>query len=116
MFCSTEASQQAQPTLTGQGFRRCENQEMGPTARLPAACGLQLSQISSPYRSELISHPRFFQRHKKSKLTDPGMGNLTYSNPSYRTSTQEVKIEATPKPAMYNQLCYKKEVSVKTCI
>lgn len=48
-------------------------------------------------------------RHKKSKLTDPGMGNLTYSNPSYRTSTQEVKIEATPKPAMYNQLCYKKE-------
>ncbi|KAK1335726.1 hypothetical protein QTO34_003519, partial [Cnephaeus nilssonii] len=48
-------------------------------------------------------------RHKKSKLTDPGMGNLTYSNPSYRTSTQEVKIEAIPKPAMYNQLCYKKE-------
>lgn len=48
-------------------------------------------------------------RHKKSKLTDPGMGNLTYSNPSYRTSTQEVKIEAVPKPAMYNQLCYKKE-------
>ena len=44
------------------------------------------------------------------------MGNLTHSNPSYRTSTQEVKIEATPKPAMYNQLCYKKEVSVKTCI
>ncbi|VCW96984.1 unnamed protein product [Gulo gulo] len=48
-------------------------------------------------------------RHKKSKLTDPGMGNLTYSNPSYRTSTQEVKIEAIPKPAIYNQLCYKKE-------
>uniref|UniRef100_A0A2K6AF97 LDL receptor related protein 4 n=1 Tax=Mandrillus leucophaeus TaxID=9568 RepID=A0A2K6AF97_MANLE len=48
-------------------------------------------------------------RHKKSKFTDPGMGNLTYSNPSYRTSTQEVKIEAIPKPAMYNQLCYKKE-------
>ncbi|TKC35360.1 hypothetical protein EI555_000322 [Monodon monoceros] len=48
-------------------------------------------------------------RHKKSKLTDPAMGNLTYSNPSYRTSTQEVKIEAIPKPAMYNQLCYKKE-------
>ena len=109
MFCSTEASQQAQPTLTGQGFRRCENQETGPTARLPA-------QISSPYRSELISHPFFFQRHKKSKLTDPGMGNLTYSNPSYRTSTQEVKIEATPKPAMYNQLCYKKEVNMKTRI
>ncbi|XP_008541367.2 low-density lipoprotein receptor-related protein 4 [Equus przewalskii] len=48
-------------------------------------------------------------RHKKSKLTDPGLGNLTYSNPSYRTSTQEVKIEAIPTPAMYNQLCYKKE-------
>ncbi|KAF6104569.1 LDL receptor related protein 4 [Phyllostomus discolor] len=48
-------------------------------------------------------------RHRKSKLTEPGMGNLTYSNPSYRTSTQEVKIEAIPKPAMYNQLCYKKE-------
>lgn len=48
-------------------------------------------------------------RHRKSKFTDPGMGNLTYSNPSYRTSTQEVKIEAAPKPAMYNQLCYKKE-------
>lgn len=40
------------------------------------------------------------------------MGNLTYSNPSYRTSTQEVKIEAIPKPAMYNQLCYKKEVKI----
>lgn len=48
-------------------------------------------------------------RHRKSKFTDPGMGNLTYSNPSYRTSTQEVKIEAVPKPAIYNQLCYKKE-------
>uniref|UniRef100_A0A8C2MKS1 Low density lipoprotein receptor-related protein 4 n=1 Tax=Cricetulus griseus TaxID=10029 RepID=A0A8C2MKS1_CRIGR len=48
-------------------------------------------------------------RHRKSKFTDPGMGNLTYSNPSYRTSTQEVKIEAVPKPAMYNQLSYKKE-------
>lgn len=41
------------------------------------------------------------------------MGNLTYSNPSYRTSTQEVKIEAIPKPAMYNQLCYKKEVKIQ---
>lgn len=49
-------------------------------------------------------------RHNKSKFTDPGLGNLTYSNPSYRTSTQEVKIESIPKPAMYNQLCYKKEV------
>lgn len=48
-------------------------------------------------------------RHRKSKFTDPGMGNLTYSNPSYRTSTQEVKLEAAPKPAVYNQLCYKKE-------
>ncbi|XP_034970960.2 low-density lipoprotein receptor-related protein 4 isoform X1 [Zootoca vivipara] len=46
-------------------------------------------------------------RHKKSKFTDPSLGNLTYSNPSYRTSTQEVKIETVPKPAMYNQLCYK---------
>lgn len=51
-------------------------------------------------------------RHRKSKFTDPGMGNLTYSNPSYRTSTQEVKLEAAPKPAMYNQLCYKKEVTM----
>lgn len=48
-------------------------------------------------------------RHNKSKFTDPGLGNLTYSNPSYRTSTQEVKIERIPKPTMYNQLCYKKE-------
>lgn len=48
-------------------------------------------------------------RRRRSKFTDPGMGNLTYSNPSYRTSTQEVKIEAVPKPTMYNQLCYKKE-------
>lgn len=44
------------------------------------------------------------------------MGNLTYSNPSYRTSTQEVKIEAVPKPAMYNQLCYKKEVRIRIYI
>ncbi|CAO2579869.1 Low-density lipoprotein receptor-related protein 4 [Lemmus lemmus] len=47
---------------------------------------------------------------RRSKFTDPGLGNLTYSNPSYRTSTQEVKIEAAPKPTMYNQLCYKKEL------
>lgn len=53
-------------------------------------------------------------RHNKSKFTDPGLGNLTYSNPSYRTSTQEVKIEAIPKPTMYNQLCYKKEVRAAT--
>lgn len=38
------------------------------------------------------------------------MSNLTYSNPSYRTSTQEVKIEASQKPPIYNQLRYKKEV------
>ncbi|XP_062311195.1 low-density lipoprotein receptor-related protein 4-like [Osmerus eperlanus] len=50
-------------------------------------------------------------RHKKSKLADPGVSNLTYSNPSYRTSTQEVKIEAQ-KPPMYNQLRYKKEGGV----
>ena len=50
-------------------------------------------------------------RHKKSKLADPGVSNLTYSNPSYRTSTQEVKIEAQ-KPPMYNQLRYKKEVTI----
>lgn len=36
-FCSPEASQQAE--LTGQGFRRRENQETGPTVRLPAARG-----------------------------------------------------------------------------
>lgn len=49
-------------------------------------------------------------RHKKSKFADPGVSNLTYSNPSYRTSTQEVKIEASQKPPIYNQLRYKKEV------
>uniref|UniRef100_A0AAY5EVI9 Low-density lipoprotein receptor-related protein 4 n=1 Tax=Electrophorus electricus TaxID=8005 RepID=A0AAY5EVI9_ELEEL len=48
-------------------------------------------------------------RHKKSKFADPGISNLTYSNPSYRTSTQEVKIEAAQKPPIYNQLRYKKE-------
>ncbi|XP_026176007.1 low-density lipoprotein receptor-related protein 4 isoform X1 [Mastacembelus armatus] len=48
-------------------------------------------------------------RHKKSKFADPGVSNLTYSNPSYRTSTQEVKIEASQKPPIYNQLRYKKE-------
>lgn len=57
----------------------------------------------------LVTAALMLYRHRKSKFTDPGMGNLTYSNPSYRTSTQEVKIEAAPKPAMYNQLCYKKE-------
>lgn len=39
------------------------------------------------------------------------MSNLTYSNPSYRTSTQEVKIETSQKPPIYNQLRYKKEVT-----
>lgn len=53
-------------------------------------------------------------RHKKSKFADPGVSNLTYSNPSYRTSTQEVKIEASQKPPIYNQLRYKKEVTVWT--
>ncbi|KAF3832984.1 hypothetical protein F7725_026649 [Dissostichus mawsoni] len=51
-------------------------------------------------------------RHKKSKFADPGVSNLTYSNPSYRTSTQEVKIEASQKPPIYNQLRYKKEGGV----
>lgn len=50
-------------------------------------------------------------RHKKSKFDDPAVSNLTYSNPSYRTSTQEVKIETVQKPALYNQLRYKKELS-----
>lgn len=53
-------------------------------------------------------------RHKKSKFADPGVSNLTYSNPSYRTSTQEVKIEASQKPPIYNQLRYKKEVTADT--
>lgn len=51
-------------------------------------------------------------RHKKSKFADPGVSNLTYSNPSYRTSTQEVKIETAQKPPIYNQLRYKKEVEL----
>uniref|UniRef100_A0A665TXA2 Low-density lipoprotein receptor-related protein 4 n=1 Tax=Echeneis naucrates TaxID=173247 RepID=A0A665TXA2_ECHNA len=51
-------------------------------------------------------------RHKKSKFADPGVSNLTYSNPSYRTSTQEVKIETSQKPPIYNQLRYKKEGGV----
>lgn len=51
-------------------------------------------------------------RHKKSKFADPGVSNLTYSNPSYRTSTQEVKIETAQKPPIYNQLRYKKEVGL----
>lgn len=50
-------------------------------------------------------------RHKKSKFDDPAVSNLTYSNPSYRTSTQEVKIETVQKPALYNQLRYKKETA-----
>eukprot|EP00067_Danio_rerio_P011062 NP_001338643.1 low-density lipoprotein receptor-related protein 4 [Danio rerio] len=49
-------------------------------------------------------------RHKKFKFADPGVSNLTYSNPSYRTSTQEVKIETAQKPAINSQLRYKKEV------
>ncbi|XP_072448783.1 low-density lipoprotein receptor-related protein 4 isoform X1 [Chiloscyllium punctatum] len=50
-------------------------------------------------------------RHKKSKFNDPVVSNLTYSNPSYRTSTQEVKIETVQKPAIYNQLRYQKETA-----
>lgn len=54
---------------------------------------------------------RSFFRHKKLKFADPGVSNLTYSNPSYRTSTQEVKIETgAQKPSINNQLRYKKEV------
>ncbi|XP_028649665.2 low-density lipoprotein receptor-related protein 4 isoform X1 [Erpetoichthys calabaricus] len=48
-------------------------------------------------------------RRKKFKFADPGVSNLTYSNPSYRTSTQEVKIETVQKSPIYNQLRYKKE-------
>lgn len=55
--------------------------------------------------------PFLIDRHKKSKFADPGVSNLTYSNPSYRTSTQEVKIETSQKPPIYNQLRYKKEVT-----
>lgn len=66
-------------------------------------------------RSKIFSYGSLSpSRHNKSKFTDPSLGNLTYSNPSYRTSTQEVKIEAIPKPTMYNQLCYKKEVRAAT--
>lgn len=60
---------------------------------------------------ELVYSCFFIDRHKKSKFADPGVSNLTYSNPSYRTSTQEVKIEASQKPPIYNQLRYKKEVT-----
>lgn len=52
----------------------------------------------------------WLSRHKKFKFADPGVSNLTYSNPSYRTSTQEVKIETAQKPTINNQLRYKKEV------
>lgn len=55
-------------------------------------------------------HYFLLSRHKKFKFADPGVSNLTYSNPSYRTSTQEVKIETAQKPAINNQLRYKKEV------
>uniref|UniRef100_A0A8C7Z988 Low-density lipoprotein receptor-related protein 4 n=1 Tax=Oryzias sinensis TaxID=183150 RepID=A0A8C7Z988_9TELE len=62
-----------------------------------------------PCSTSKISVLTFLNRHKKSKFADPGVSNLTYSNPSYRTSTQEVKIEASQKPPIYNQLRYKKE-------
>uniref|UniRef100_A0A8C8RFF6 Low-density lipoprotein receptor-related protein 4 n=1 Tax=Pelusios castaneus TaxID=367368 RepID=A0A8C8RFF6_9SAUR len=75
--------------------------------------GLHLSYIIGGLLSVLVIllliAALIIYRHKKSKFTDPGLGNLTYSNPSYRTSTQEVKIETIPKLALYNQLCYKKE-------
>lgn len=61
----------------------------------------------------MSEHYAFVLRHKKSKFADPGVSNLTYSNPSYRTSTQEVKIETMQKPPIYNQLRYKKEVCVQ---
>lgn len=66
---------------------------------------------SKPVTSDLFIV--VLNRHKKSKFADqPGLSNLTYSNPSYRTSTQEVKIEASQRPPIYNQLRYKKEVQV----
>uniref|UniRef100_A0A670J4S2 Low-density lipoprotein receptor-related protein 4 n=1 Tax=Podarcis muralis TaxID=64176 RepID=A0A670J4S2_PODMU len=77
----------------------------------PLSGGLHVSYIIGGLLSILIIllliGALYSCRHKKSKFTDPSLGNLTYSNPSYRTSTQEVKIETVPKPAMYNQLCYK---------
>uniref|UniRef100_A0A8C5MYQ0 LDL receptor related protein 4 n=1 Tax=Leptobrachium leishanense TaxID=445787 RepID=A0A8C5MYQ0_9ANUR len=48
-------------------------------------------------------------RHRRAKLSDPGLSTLTYSNPSYRTSTQEVKIEAVHKPATCHLQRHRKE-------
>ncbi|XP_073514999.1 low-density lipoprotein receptor-related protein 4 isoform X1 [Phyllobates terribilis] len=48
-------------------------------------------------------------RHRRAKLSDPAMGTLTYSNPSYRTSTQEVKIEAVHRPGACHLQRHRKE-------
>ncbi|XP_069077783.1 low-density lipoprotein receptor-related protein 4 isoform X3 [Pleurodeles waltl] len=79
------------------------------------ADGLHISYIIGGFLSILalllLAAALLIYRHKKAKFTDPGIGNLTYSNPSYRTSTQEVKIETLPKPTSHNQLRYKKEAA-----
>ncbi|KAG8557381.1 hypothetical protein GDO81_016609 [Engystomops pustulosus] len=48
-------------------------------------------------------------RHRRAKLSDPALGTLTYSNPSYRTSTQEVKIEAVHRPGACHLQRHRKE-------
>ncbi|CAI9607028.1 unnamed protein product [Staurois parvus] len=48
-------------------------------------------------------------RHRRAKLSDPALGTLTYSNPSYRTSTQEVKIEAVHRPSVCHLQRHRKE-------
>lgn len=48
-------------------------------------------------------------RHRRAKLSDPALGTLTYSNPSYRTSTQEVKIEAVHRPSICHLQRHRKE-------
>ncbi|CAB1318240.1 unnamed protein product, partial [Coregonus sp. 'balchen'] len=70
---------------------------------------LQSNVVTAPHGEGLHISYVIGGAHKKSKFADPGVSNLTYSNPSYRTSTQEVKIETSQKPAIYNQLRYKKE-------
>ncbi|XP_029438438.1 low-density lipoprotein receptor-related protein 4 isoform X2 [Rhinatrema bivittatum] len=84
---------------------------------VPAATGegLHISYIIGGLLSTLVLllllAALIIYRHKRSKFPDAVIGNLTYSNPSYRTSTQEVKLEATPSPAVYNQLRYKEAPS-----
>ncbi|XP_077317486.1 low-density lipoprotein receptor-related protein 4-like isoform X1 [Lithobates pipiens] len=51
-------------------------------------------------------------RHRRAKLSDPALGTLTYSNPSYRTSAQEVKIEAVHRPSICHLQRHRKEHSV----